>query len=209
MCRSILVGFLIAVALTAASSGQTFYGSTDLKLFRDGRDAEFRDKQKSPLAEADLAEFRGLSYFTVDKQYRVEAKFERTSDERYFLMPTSSGVSKKFVKYGSLKFRLAGAEHLLSVYQGDADVLAKFPEYAHLLFIPFRDLTSGGTTYGVGRYIDIRTPKGNSVILDFNLAYNPNCAYGTDRYSCPIPPKENFLKAEVRAGETKFEFAAK
>lgn len=108
-----------------------------------------------------------------------------------------------------LKFRIAGAEHILNVYKADPEIAAKFPEYAELLFIPFRDLTNGRTTYGVGRYIDIRKPSGNAVTLDFNLAYNPNCAYGTDKYSCPIPPKENFLKVEIRSGERKFAYASK
>lgn len=204
MIRAIIASLLISLFLAAGSTAQTFYGTTDWKVFRQGRDREFRDKEKTPLSEADLASFTGLSYFAVDRSYRVQARFERTSDEKFFLMPTSSTVSKKFVKYGALTFRLSGTEHKLSVYQGDPESRAKFPEYADLLFIPFRDLTSGQTTYGVGRYIDIRMPKGNIVILDFNLAYNPNCAYGTDKYSCPIPPKENHLKAEIRAGEKKF-----
>ncbi|MEK7854989.1 MAG: DUF1684 domain-containing protein [Acidobacteriota bacterium] len=204
MIRAIIASLLISLLLAAGSTAQTFYGTTDWKVFRQGRDREFRDTEKTPLSEADLASFTGLSYFAVDSSYRVQARFERTADEKFFLMPTSSTVLKKFVKYGALTFRLSGTEHKLSVYQGDPEIRAKFPEYANLLFIPFRDLTSGHTTYGVGRYIDIRMPKGNIVILDFNLAYNPNCAYGTDKYSCPIPPKENHLKAEIRAGEKKF-----
>lgn len=209
MRRVILGGFLFSLVLAAAASGQTFYGTTDVKLFREGRDAEFRNKEKTPLTEADFAAFKGLSYFTVNDSYRVEALFERTADEKYFLMPTSSGIAKKFVKYGVLKFKLMGADETLSVYQIDPEIRAKFPEYSGLLFIPFRDLTAGHTSYGVGRYIDIKIPAGNAVTLDFNLAYNPKCAYGTDKYSCPIPPRENFLKREIRAGERKFEYSAK
>lgn len=119
-------------------------------------------------------------------------------------MPTSSGITKKFRKFGVLKFTLNGREQLLSVYQIDPEIGSKFPEYADLLFVPFKDLTSGKETYGVGRYIDIKTPKGNKVTLDFNLAYNPNCAYGNDKYSCPIPPKENFLRVEIKAGEKNY-----
>lgn len=184
--------------------GQTFYGTTDLAVFREGRDKEFRNKAESPLREKDFTDFKGLSYYPVNKKFRVKAVFTRTGDEKYFQMPTSSGISKKFVKYGVLNFDLGGRKHMLNVYQSNLETLAKFPEYADLLFIPFKDQTSGKDTYGVGRYIDIKLPKDKWVILDFNLAYNPNCAYGNDKYSCPIPPKDNALKIEIEAGEKKF-----
>ena len=197
-------GFLFSMLLAATSFGQTFYGTTDLKTFLDGRDAEFRNEEKSPLTTEDFPRFKGLSYFDMDKQFRVQAKFMRTADEKYFQMPSSSGIATKFVKYGLLSFRLLGADQTLNVYQVGPDVRAKYPEYADLLFIPFRDQTSGLESYSVGRYIDIKIPSGETLTIDFNLAYNPNCAYGRDDYSCPIPPKENFLKVAIRAGEKTF-----
>ena len=148
-----------------------------------------------------------MNYYPVDNKFRVTAKFTRTADEKYFEMPTSSGRTKKFVKYGILTFRLGGKTRQLSVYQIDPAIRAKFPEYADLLFIPFRDLTSRTETYGGGRYIDIKTPKGKRVKLDLNLAYNPNCAYGSDRYNCPIPPRENDLDIEISAGEKRFMYS--
>ncbi len=207
MLRSLRAIFAVFVFAVSAA-GQTFYGTTDLTAFRSGRDKEFRNKAESPLTEQGFAEFDGLKYFPVDNRFRVTAAFTRTADGRAFMMPTSSGRSKRFVKYGVLRFRIAGKPHVLSVYQADAAVREAFPEYADLLFIPFRDETSGHETYGVGRYIDIKTPKGRRVTLDFNLAYNPNCAYGSDKYSCPIPPKENFLRLRVTAGELAYEAPA-
>lgn len=200
---------LILMTLTVFAGAQTYYGSTDLKIFREGRDKELRDKTESPLTETDFAVFKGLNYFPINRKFRIKAAFTRTVDEKYFQMPTSSGETKKFIKFGVVKFKLDGRDQSLNVYQIDPVVLAKFPEYADLLFIPFRDLTSGKETYGVGRYIDIKAPKGKKVLLDFNLAYNPNCAYGSDKYSCPIPPKENFLRVEIKAGEKSFTHAAK
>jgi uncharacterized protein (DUF1684 family) len=196
----------IAVLFLAATfaAGQTFYGTTDLGVFRDGRDKEFRDRAESPLTDEDLAAFDGLRYFRTDRRFRVTARLVRTSDEKVFRMPTSSGRSKRFVKYGLLKFSIAKRPYTLSVFRPDAEARAKHPEYADLLFVPFRDRTSVRETYGVGRYIDIRAPKGDRVTLDFNLAYNPNCAYGSDKYSCPIPPKENFLRLRVTAGELNY-----
>jgi len=199
----------IVLALLSAVHGQTFYGSTDVKVFRDGRDHEFRDKEESPLKEEDLAAFKGLNYFPVDDAFRVRARFTRTPEEKYFQMPTSSGITKKFVKFGVLRFDLQGTERTLSVYQIDKEVLDKFPEYSDLLFIPFRDSTNKSETYGGGRYMDIRQPKGGTVIVDFNVAYNPNCAYGTDKYNCPIPPRENTLDVAIKAGEKRFEYSAK
>ena len=188
------------------ASAQTFYGSTDVKIFREGRDKEFRSEEESPLKEEDFAGFKGLNYFAEDNKYAVKAKFTRTADEKYFQMPTSSGKSTKFIKYGVLTFKLDGKEYNLSVYQADAELLKKFPEYADLFFVPFKDSTNGKETYGGGRYIDLRLPEKGEVILTFNNAYNPNCAYGSDRYNCPIPPKENFLKVDIKAGEKSYDY---
>lgn len=206
ICLSVFCYLIFLLA--APGFGQTFYGTTDVKFFREGRDKEFRDRDDSPLKDDDFAKFAGLKYFPVNKTYRVSAALLRTHDAKYFLMPTSSGKPKKFRKYGILKFKLSGKKLQLSVYQADEEALKKFPEYADLLFVPFRDRTTGSETYSVGRYIDIKEPKGGCVVLDFNIAYNPNCAYGSSRYSCPIPPKENTLPIAIRAGEKKFPHSA-
>ena len=205
----LLVLCILVIGLAAAAGAQTHYGSTDLKTFRDGRDAEFRDKKESPLKEEDFAGFTGLNYFPVDNKFRVKATFTRTPSEKYFQMPTSSGITKKFVKFGILTFKIGGKTLRLSVYQIDKEILTKFPEYADLLFVPFRDLTSRSETYGVGRYIDIKMPRAKSVILDLNLAYNPNCAYGSDKYNCPIPPRENRLDVRISAGEKRFAYSGR
>src|SRR5687767_7643948 len=186
--RNLFFTILISLLFAVYAQAQTFYGTTDVKIFREGRDKEFRNQTESPLKEEDFAAFKGLNYFSETKEFRVIAKFTRASDEKYFQMPTSSGITKKFVKYGVLNFNLNGEKYSLNIYQADLVALEKFPEYANLLFVPFKDLTNGKETYGGGRYIDIKQPSTDEVILDFNLAYNPNCSYGSDRYNCPIPP---------------------
>lgn len=198
--------YSLILCLAGGSYGQTFYGTTDVQIFRAGRDSEFREKKESPLKEEDFLTFKGLNYFPVSKAWRVRATFTRTADEKFFEMPTSSGKTKTFVKYGVLTFRLAGKRWQLSVYQLEQAARDKFPEYADLLFVPFKDRTARSTTYGGGRYIDIKMPSGTSVWLDFNLAYNPNCAYGSDRYNCPIPPRENNIDAAITAGEKRFKY---
>src|SRR6188768_536097 len=148
--RSLIV-CLFVLSFVAAVSAQKFYGTTDVKKFRSGRDAEFRDKTESPLKEEDFAGFKGLNYYAVDKAFRVKAAFKRTADEKYFDMPTSAGKTKQYVKYGELTFTLGGKQQRLNVYQMSEAARAKFPEYADLLFIPFRDATYRTDTYGGGR----------------------------------------------------------
>jgi len=159
------------------------------------------------LKEEDFSIFKNLNYFPVDKKFRVEAYCTKTSDEKYLQMPTSSGKTKKYIKFDVLKFKLNGKDYSLNVYQTDAETLLKFPEHADLLFVPFKDATGGKSTYGGGRYINIKMPSDERAILDFNLAYNPSCAYGSDRFSCPIPPKENFLPVEINAGEKSYKYS--
>jgi uncharacterized protein (DUF1684 family) len=205
-----LLTFLILLCSTACTTkAQTFYGTSDLKTFRDGRDAEFRDRQQSPLKQEDFAAFKGLNYFPEDKKYVVAAKFEKSSDEKYFSMPASNGTSSRYIKTGVLRFRLDGADYVLNVYQSEAILKRENSPYKNLLFVPFKDLTNGKETYGGGRYLDINKPDSDEVTLNFNLAYSPNCAYGSDRYACPIPPRENFLQAEIKAGEKIFEYSGK
>lgn len=199
--------FLMLLCLASTALGQDFYGTTDIKAFRQGRDSEFRKKDKSPLKEEDFGTLKGLNYYPINKTFRVSAAFTRTVDEKYFEMPTSAGKTKSYVKYGVLKFLLGGKSRQLSVYQPDKATLEKFPEYADLLFVPFRDTTGRTETYAGGRYIDIRMPKGKRVVLDFNLAYNPSCAYGSGRYNCPIPPSENTLDVAIKAGEKRFVYS--
>lgn len=194
--------------LAAAALSQTFYGSPDIEVFRDGRDKEFRNRTESPLGENDFESFNGLNYYPDDASFSVKAELLRAPGEKAYWLPTSNGGTKKFVKYGILKFQLGGKAQSLTVYDMDQAAKEKYPEYADLLFIPFKDATNKTETYGGGRYIDIKRPDGKEVILNFNLAYNPNCAYGGDKWSCPIPPKENFLKVEIKAGEKRFAYTA-
>lgn len=208
--KAFLLTILLLLCSTAcATKAQTFYGTSDLKTFRDGRDAEFRDRAQSPLKQEDFLAFKGLNYFPEDKKYVVTARFEKTPDEKTFMMPTSNGISEKFIKVGVLRFNLDGADYVLNAYQSERILQKENSPYKNLLFIPFKDLSNGKETYGGGRYLDINQPSGDEVTLNFNLAYNPNCAYGSDRYACPLPPKDNFLQAEIKAGEKIFEYFGK
>ncbi|MBK6826186.1 MAG: DUF1684 domain-containing protein [Chitinophagaceae bacterium] len=145
-----------------------------------------------------------LQFFPVDRKYAVPAQFERIVDAPWFNMPTSGSISKVFRIYGILNFTLQDKSFRLHVYQSKN--LMSDPQYANYLFIPFTDQTNGEITYEAGRYIDLSTDDllADDFILDFNKAYNPYCAYISNKYNCPVPPKENELLVEIKAGEKKW-----
>ena len=117
-------------------------------------------------------------------------------------MPTTTHRTPKYVKYGEVYFTIDGVGLQLNVYQSLP--VSQDPEFVDYLFLPFTDLTSGDGSYGGGRFLDTTIPKGDTIVLDFNKAYNPYCAYNS-AYSCPIPPKENDLLVRVEAGVKAFE----
>ena len=195
---------LLLLSMVCFAQAQTDQAS-QLKRWHETRDESFRNRAQTPLTSAGLLKFKGLEYFDLNEKFIVKARFDRTEDERIFMMPTvNGGKPLKYFKRGILKFELDGRSFSLTAFQSEA---AAKKNYA--LFVPFRDLTSGAETYGTGRYLDIKTPAGAEVILDFNYAFNPNCAYGNDQYVCPVAPRENFLQIEIKAGEKIFPDAEK
>jgi uncharacterized protein (DUF1684 family) len=166
--------------------------------FQAELDAHYKDPEHSPLSEEDRKAFTGHQFYPVDLSYRVEATLDLTPRSKPFDMATTSGKSRKYRKYADLSFTLHGITHRIPVYQSLR--LMEMEGYENHLFLPFRDRTSGHETYGTGRFMDLEIPsEGTTVILDFNTAYNPYCAY-SDGYSCPITPSENFIDADIRAG---------
>lgn len=173
----------------------------EINDFVEEQNTHFKDPKTSPLLEKDLKQFKKLAYYPIDLDFRVTATFVRTPGEQPFAMETSTSRRPIYVKYGELHFELQDKKLKLNVYQNQNLVFEE--EYKDYLFLPFTDATSGDTTYGGGRYIDMRIPEGETVVLDFNQSYNPYCAYGGS-YSCPIPPAENNLDVAVTAGVKKF-----
>jgi uncharacterized protein len=166
-------------------------------VFQKELNEQYRDSLDSPLKNEERIKFKEHLFYPFDAKYCVEAKLIKTPGENTFPMVTSSAKRPMYVKYGELHFKLNGKKLKLNVYQS-MDLLNN-PGYRDYLFLPFKDLTSGDETYGGGRFIDLTIPKGDKMLLDFNKAYNPYCAYTTG-YSCPVPPAENFLDVKVRAG---------
>lgn len=185
----------------AAVFGQRTFVKDSAIAFQKNLDREYADKKESPLTEKDRQEFKGLDYFPVDGKYFVEAKFIRTENEQPFEMKTSTARRPMYVKYGEAVFTIDSKECRLNIYRSID--LSKTEKYRDYLFLPFLDLTSGEESYGGGRYIDLKIPEGDTIVIDFNRAYNPYCAYNS-KYSCPVTPRENTLDVAIKAGVKKF-----
>ena len=171
--------------------------------FQKNLNAEFKNPEKSPLPDRFRSDFESLDFFYPDTNYVVTAKLVRTPEALPFLMPTNTGRTSEEVVYGVVMFTLNGKEHSLEVYQNPE--LMEDRDYEDYLFLPFSDETNGKETYGGGRYLDLRIPQGNTLVLDFNSAYNPYCAYNK-KYSCPLVPAVNNLKTAVLAGVKDFKY---
>jgi uncharacterized protein len=163
------------------------------RMWRDGRDELFRSHPQSALPQSVRAAFRGLPYRDYDRRFAFTAAVRSLPHELYDV-DTSTGGVIPFVRFGAVDLPLGTLEVLwLDAYSGG-------------VFLPFRDATSGKTTYGGGRYL-LDTAKGadlgsrgDELVLDFNFAYHPSCKYDP-QWVCPLAPFSNRLQVAVDAGE--------
>jgi uncharacterized protein (DUF1684 family) len=169
----------------------------DIKEFQKTINKEFSDPSTSPLQGKELKKFKSLPFYDIDLKYRVTAKLRKTDGTEFKPMKTTTARFANHRVYGLLEFTLEGKSFQIPVYQSK-DLLTN-PGYKNYLFFPFTDLTNNEGTYGGGRYIDLRIPEGDEIVLDFNKAYNPSCAY-SPKYSCPIVPSENHIDLAIKAG---------
>lgn len=146
-----------------------------------------RDRESSLLRE-----FAGKVWFDFDPQFQVKGKFVPVSTESFLDITNIKGGASKSELAGTIEFEFAGkSQTLLAIREGEGE-----------LFVVFRDKTSGSETYSAGRFLYVKTSEDGNVLLDFNRAYNPPCAFSPHTL-CPLPPKENELGFAVRAGEKK------
>jgi len=199
--KNILITLLILTSMSSCAQDKKLTHTEEIEQFQYELNVHYSDKKTSPLKPKDLKKFKKLSFFPTDKTSRVIANFERTPNEPIFEMQTSTDRLPLYTQYGIATFTIDKKELSLRLYQSQASKLD--PEYEDSLFVPFNDLTNGNESYGAGRYIDVKIPEGDTIIIDFNKAYNPYCAYN-DQYSCPIPPRENDLDVEIKAGVLSF-----
>ncbi|MDO9551019.1 DUF1684 domain-containing protein [Rhodonellum sp.] len=151
----------------------------------------------SPLTAEQKQGFQALSFYPIDPEFRIKAKMVPVEDRKMIEVPLTDGSVEKYLRHSYAEFELKGKSHRLLLLQSVKEVdMRNF-------FLAFADATSGEETYGGGRYINLRQDGKNSITIDFNLAYNPYCAYNPD-FACPLPPKENILEVGILAGEKDY-----
>lgn len=197
----LLIG-LIAVITLIIYSMQGGKSAADYQDFiakeRKDKDEFMKSGEGSPFLK-DTIPFEGLKYFPVNEKYNIKAKLEPIEEKKVVILGTSDGKEQKYLEYAYAIFDLDGIENKLLILE-----LMDAGPLRGKLFLAFADESSGIETYGAGRYIDVKKVAAATFMdLDFNLAYNPYCAY-TENFSCPFPPKENILKVAILAGEKNY-----
>jgi uncharacterized protein (DUF1684 family) len=164
-----------------------------LKTFRAEKDQFFGRHHQSPLTPAQRQHFKGLNYFPEDPALRLQVDVEFSSTSESIQIQTTGGQPQTYQRFGNFKFQVDGQSVELTIYKN-----------GHGYFLPFVDELAGKETYPAGRYVEPEKLPNGKFLVDFNLAYNPYCAYN-EQWSCPITPAENRLSVAVRAGEKIFE----
>lgn len=195
----LLLGGLIVATGCGDASSSTGYEQTIMQE-RVERDMQMRDKN-SALAPNLRDGFKGLDYFDVDSTYRYVTTLQRRSAPDTLMLMENTGRLREQVRIGHVTVPLPAGDKQLAVFQGAGD------NPRGRLWVPFADATNGDATYKAGRYVDLRRRDGDSVVVDFNRAYNPTCVYNPE-YACPMPPKENRIDAPIPAGEKTPQFGA-
>lgn len=173
-----------------------FSQSKTAEEFQEKINEEYASESHSPLEPKARKKFKGLPFYKIDSAYTVTAKIIRTVDSKPFEMQTTTDRKPEYVVFAVATFKIKGKPYKLNIYKSYEP---SKPEYEDYLFLPFTDETSGNNSYAGGRFIDLRIPEGDEIVIDFNQAYNPYCAYNY-KYSCPIPPSENHLQIRIEAG---------
>lgn len=165
---------------------------SDLQTFRKNKDDFFLHGPHSPLTPEQMASFRGLSYFPENESLNLLVEIERFPEQENVEIQTNTGEVQEYERFGSFSFEVDGEAASLTVYANQ-----------HGFFLPFVDSLAGEETYPAGRYLEPERLPDGRFHVDFNLAYNPYCAYNPN-WSCPITPAENRLNVPILAGEMIF-----
>ena len=165
---------------------------TTLVESRIKKDTFFAHHPQSPLTKEQKATFKELNYFTEATDLRLKVQIERFDDQGEIQIPTSTGGFQVYQRFGKFKFQVGPQEAELTIYSSPNGY-----------FLPFVDSMAGEETYPAGRYLEPEAIGNDQFLIDFNLAYNPYCAYN-DRWACPLTPAENRLSVPIKAGEKNF-----
>ena len=169
---------------------------SEIVEFRKAKDNFFKTSAQSPLTPEQKKVFAGLHYFPENAALRFELPLERYANPERIVMQTSTGGTQEYHKVGQVRFKVNGEDAALQVYEST--------DNPGSYFVPFVDATAPAESYGAGRYLEPEEHHADELVVDFNLAYNPYCAFDSQRWSCPLPPPENRLKVRIEAGEKKY-----
>ncbi|GAB3235236.1 DUF1684 domain-containing protein [Algoriphagus aestuariicola] len=195
----IVVGIVVVTAVgymfTAGETPEDYIEKIEKERERQYKFIRFNID--SPLTEEQKAKFASLTFYDIDPSYKVKARLLPIENKKVREVPLTDGSMQRYIEHSYAEFELGGKTNKLLLLQAmdEAD--------KRNFFLAFADETSAKETYGGGRYLNVRQDGKNSITLDFNLAYNPYCAYNPD-YACPIPPKENLLDIAIAAGEKNY-----
>ncbi len=199
----LIVILLIAISFQFISCGKKYTPEQkkyikDVEEFRKEKNDFMKNNPESPFVQDKSVQFHPLKYYSVNPGYVFYSKLYRNAQPDTITIFGTKGEARKAIRFGYVKFNYKDKNYKLNVYKGSNNGTDYYT-------IWFTDETTGDETYGVGRYLDFDlNPDTNYVYtIDFNLAYNPYCAYSA-RYSCAIPSKDDHLDFAVKAGEKKF-----
>ena len=186
---------LVLFFLSRSGGGDDNYKEEIEKYWSDRHDF-FRSSSASPFIQKEI-EYQEVTHFEPNPTYKVKGELERLSKRETLVLGNSDGTTTTYLKYAYVRFKLKDQEYRL--------LILKALGFGNQFLLAFGDNTSGDTSYGGGRYLDIAIGKSNEIMLDFNKAYNPYCAYFDD-FTCPLPPIENLLEVSIEAGEKNYTY---
>lgn len=193
---SLVVISAIVYMFTAAETPEVYLEKIETERERQFKYIRFN--AESPLTEEQKRGLQSLKFFAVDPSYRVKARLFPIEIKKVRVVPLTDGSTERYLEHSWAEFELGGRTNKVLLLQSlnESDM--------RNFFLAFADQTSGKDTYGGGRYLNVRQDGKNSITIDFNLAFNPYCAYNPD-YACPLPPRENSLEIAIPVGEKNYE----
>ncbi len=200
--NSWLVAFIVFVILAIVV--YTFVSTGDDSVYIESVNKELKEKDRfmknsreSPLSEEQKQAFRGLEYYEIDPSLKIKARIELVKEDQLIVVPTQDGKEERYLKWAYANFELDGKAQRLVI------LMPMMRQFQNKLTLIFTDETSGEESYGACRYLDLTREGETSITIDFNMAYNPYCAY-SENFSCPLPPPGNHINVQIRAGERDY-----
>ena len=190
-----VIALAVVYTITGTESPEVYLEKIEKERDRQYKFIKFNID--SPLTEEQKKDFKELDFYVIDPSYKVRAKMVPLEEKKMIELPMTDGSMEKYLKHSFAEFDLNGKQQKLLLLQSMKEMDKRN------FFLAFADETSGAETYGGGRYINLRQDGKNSITIDFNMAYNPYCAYNPD-FACPLPPKENIMEIPIPVGEKDY-----